>query len=319
VMQVVPILHTLIHSISTLRVFIAKDLKTNENRNSALKTLIEVKKKFSDGIPLLDPIEDMRIDDPNFVKLIRKVENLEDKFFSNQIYKKGKQENPDYLLFCDKMKLEDEISFIKKQLKQTEEIILKAELKAMKRVLRRLGYTNSEDIIEIKGRVACEINAGDELVVSELIFAGVFNDLSIEQTCALLSCFVFQEKVDGNIKLRDELATPYQQLQETAKRIITISQECKLPLDPEEYLQRFSPHLMQVVYAWAKGATFLEICAMTDIFEGSIIRCMRRLEELLRQLAAASKAIGNSELENKFSDGIAKIKRGVIFAASLYL
>jgi len=56
-----------------------KDLKTNENRNSALKTLIEVKKKFSEGIPLLDPIEDMRIDDPNFVKLIRKDEKLEDK------------------------------------------------------------------------------------------------------------------------------------------------------------------------------------------------------------------------------------------------
>ena len=58
---------------------------------------------------------------------------------------------------------------------------------------------------------------------------------------------------------------------------------------------------------------------MTDIFEGSVIRCMRRLEELLRQLSSAAKAIGNSELENKFSDGIAKIKRDIVFAASLYL
>ena len=58
---------------------------------------------------------------------------------------------------------------------------------------------------------------------------------------------------------------------------------------------------------------------MTDVFEGSIIRCMRRLEELLRQLASASKAIGNDELETKFNSAIAMIKRDIIFAASLYL
>ena len=36
---------------------------------------------------------------------------------------------------------------------------------------------------------------------------------------------------------------------------------------------------------------------------GSVIRCMRRLEELLRQMCQASKAIGNTELENKFAEG----------------
>ena len=32
---------------------------------------------------------------------------------------------------------------------------------------------------------------------------------------------------------------------------------------------------------------------MSDVFEGSIIRCMRRLDEMLKQLADASKTIGN--------------------------
>lgn len=30
---------------------------------------------------------------------------------------------------------------------------------------------------------------------------------------------------------------------------------------------------------------------------------MRRLEELLRQMCSAAKAIGNTELENKFAEG----------------
>jgi ATP-dependent RNA helicase DOB1 len=57
---------------------------------------------------------------------------------------------------------------------------------------------------------------------------------------------------------------------------------------------------MPVVYAWALGAKFSQICKLTDVFEGSIIRAMRRLEELLRQLSTASKSIGNTELEEKF-------------------
>jgi ATP-dependent RNA helicase DOB1 len=58
---------------------------------------------------------------------------------------------------------------------------------------------------------------------------------------------------------------------------------------------------------------------MTDIFEGSLIRAMRRLEELLRQLVSAAKYMGNSELENKFAVAITAIKRDIVFAASLYL
>jgi len=46
---------------------------------------------------------------------------------------------------------------------------------------------------------------------------------------------------------------------------------------------------------------------------------MRRLEELLRQLCSAANSIGNSELEEKFLTGIQKIKRDIVFSASLYL
>ena len=62
-------------------------------------------------------------------------------------------------------------------------------------LLYRLGYASAADVIEVKGRVACEISTGDELLLTELIFNGAFNNLTVEQAVALLSCFVFQEKV----------------------------------------------------------------------------------------------------------------------------
>ena len=87
------------------------------------------------------------------------------------------------------------VKAIKKNLRDTDQVILKEELKAMKKVLRRLGFVNREGVVEMKGRVACEINSADELVLTEMIFNGVFNDLAPEQIVALASCFVFQEKV----------------------------------------------------------------------------------------------------------------------------
>ena len=37
-----------------------------------------------------------------------------------------------------------------------------------------------------------------------------------------------------------------------------------------------------------QGSTFAAICEMTDVFEGSIVRFMRRLDELLNQLIKAA-------------------------------
>ena len=65
----------------------------------------------------------------------------------------------------------------------------------------RLGYANAADVIEMKGRVACEISSGDELLLTELMFNGAFNDISVEQQVALLSCFVFQERVCDDDRL----------------------------------------------------------------------------------------------------------------------
>ena len=109
------------------------------------------------------------------------------------------------------------------------------------------------------------------------------------------------------------------QMQDMARRIAKVSRECKLEMEEDDYVERFKPFMMDIVHQWCKGSSFLTICKMTDMFEGSIIRSMRLLEELLRQMVQASKNIGNVELENKFSEAIKLLKRDIVFAASLYL
>lgn len=59
-------------------------------------------------------------------------------------------------------------------------------------VLRMLGYTNAEDAIALKGRVAAEINTTEELVLTELLFEGVLGPLTPAEAVAVLSALVFQ-------------------------------------------------------------------------------------------------------------------------------
>ena len=58
---------------------------------------------------------------------------------------------------------------------------------------------------------------------------------------------------------------------------------------------------------------------MTDVYEGSLIRLFRRLEELLRQMAQAGKVMGSDDLSAKFEEALTKIKRDIVAAQSLYL
>jgi ATP-dependent RNA helicase DOB1 len=115
------------------------------------------------------------------------------------------------------------------------------------------------------------------------------------------------------------LATAYDLLRQTAERIGQVSQDSGLNINIEDYVGNYKPTIMDAVRAWANGATFEETNALTDAYEGVLIRGIRRLHELLKQLKDAAKSVQSTELFNKFEEGIAKIERGIIFAASLYL
>jgi ATP-dependent RNA helicase DOB1 len=49
------------------------------------------------------------------------------------------------------------------------------------------------------------------------------------------------------------------------------------------------------------------------------VRAIRRLEELLRRVAAALRTIGEASLAERFDAAIGRIKRDIVFAASLHL
>ena len=316
---VVPVNLNLVQKISSVKVFIPKDVKSRDNRKVVLKSLKEVKKRFKeDKIPLLDPIKDMKITEKEFKDIVKRIAAFEKRLESHPLH--GNADLKAALeRYGEKDKLSRRVEDAKSKVKQAKSLLRMTELKCMKRVLRRLGYCSTGDVIEVKGRIACELSSADELLLTEMIFDGLFNDLTAAQSAAVLSCFVFDEKSTEMPRLSETLTGPLRKMQEMARRIAKVSRDCKLDVDEEAYVESFKPFMMDVVHEWCNGASFAQLCKMTDVFEGSIIRCMRRLEELLRQMVQAAKNIGNADLENKFAEAIKLLKRDIIFAASLYL
>jgi ATP-dependent RNA helicase DOB1 len=153
----------------------------------------------------------------------------------------------------------NKIRAAKKKISTALSIIQLDELKCRKRVLRRLGFINEAEVVQLKARVACEISTGDELMLAELLFNRFFNEMSPEVCAAVLSCFVFEEKTNETASLKEELAKPLREIQAQARIIAKVSQESKLPVNEEEYVQTFKWQLMEVMYAWAKGKSFAEI------------------------------------------------------------
>merc|ERR1712232_476818 len=227
---------------------------------------------------------------------------------------------PEYLqAFERKIKIHTQLQELDKQINQSRFTVMNDDLRAMRRTLRRLEYIDRNGVVQLKGRMACEIASADEILMAEIVFQNVFADMDANNIIALCSCLVFDEKSEDPITNNLDLMKAFDTCKGIARNIAEVMIENKLPIDVEEYVSRLRPQVMDVVLGWLEGKKFFEILNQCNLYEGSIVRVIRQLEELVRELAGAAHTIGNTELEKKLLEGRERLRRGIIFAASLYL
>eukprot|EP00760_Papus_ankaliazontas_P030055 PhM_4_TR458/c0_g1_i1/m.31146/K12598/MTR4, SKIV2L2; ATP-dependent RNA helicase DOB1 len=315
--------------ISRLRVAVPEDRRfPAEERVKQHKSLRKLLTRHPNGLPALDPVTEMKIPGEKFAKTCKRIEKLQELLHKNPL-SAGDAAPEDlrraYAMFQTKKELEDEMLVLNAELEKLKHVVLNDELDKMMRVLRRLDYVSEDNILLRKGRIACEITTSDqdELLLTELLFRGVFNDMETEMIVALLSCLVNVHKTPDSFNPDDKFHVPLRQLYDVNQRLHKVAMDAGLIADTasESGAEKIMPSLIDLTYKWAKGCKFVEIVGTTDAYEGDIVRMMRRLEELLRQLASAARspAVGSMALSERFLDGITKIKRDIVFASSLYL
>ncbi|XP_051134448.1 DExH-box ATP-dependent RNA helicase DExH11 isoform X2 [Andrographis paniculata] len=268
--------------------------------------------------PALDPMKDLKLRDVEVVEAYYKWTNLMHKMAQNKCH--GCTKLTENLKLARELnKHKEEVNALKFQMSD-EALQQMPDFQGRIDVLKEIGCIDADLVVQIKGRVACEMNSGEELICTECLFENQLSDLEPEEAVAIMSAFVFQQKNTSEPSLTPKLAEAKQRLYDTAIRLGELQAKFKLAVDPQEYAhENLKFGLVRVVYEWAKGTPFADICELTDVPEGMIVRTIVRLDETCREFRNAAAIMGNSALHKKMEIASNAIKRDIVFAASLYI
>ncbi|KAG0416243.1 hypothetical protein HPB47_006581 [Ixodes persulcatus] len=270
--------------------------------------LLEVVEAHPKDLPAINVTKDMRIQAMDSVDLVQRCQMLEEKLLSSDClgcplfethFDQGRR----------RQRLTEELARMRHLLSE-ESLASMPDYQNHVLALEKLGYLEPEGALTLKGRVARALSS-HEVMLTELLLQESLLTLGAPEVAALFSSFVFEQRTE------DELAV--HKFGEVARRIGKVQRECGFDEPPDQFVEQFSFGLCNVVYHWAKGMHFAHIMELTKTQEGIIVRCIQRLDELLKDVRTAAGIVGNPELRAKMEEASRLIRRDIVFAASLYL
>uniref|UniRef100_A0A8C1VX86 SKI2 homolog, superkiller viralicidic activity 2-like n=1 Tax=Cyprinus carpio TaxID=7962 RepID=A0A8C1VX86_CYPCA len=283
--------------------------------STATQELLRLAEANPNGITTLDPVNDLHLKAVDVVEGVMRHRVLQDCLkdfhcihsptFTEQFARVQErmcvQEELDKLLF----------------LVSDQSLTLLPEYHQRIKVLEALQYVDSTGAVQLKGRVACQISS-HELLLTELLFENTLSPLAPEESAALLSCLIFTQNTQIDPHITSTLQEGINQVLNVAQRIGELQRDCGIPQTAEDFVAQFKFGLTEVVYCWARGMPFAEIAQLTDVQEGTIVRCIQRLDEVLKEVRQAARIVGDSVLGSKMERASLAIRRDIVFTASLY-
>jgi ATP-dependent RNA helicase HelY len=172
-------------------------------------------------------------------------------------------------------------------------------------VLDQLGYISNGEVAT-PGKMLAKIYGETDLLISESVREGVFNQLSAVDLVAVISCFIYESRNDEAAKVpRGDVAVALGKISKIYGRIYEIENDHNLePMRAPDF--GFS----WAAQRWASGNSLTAVLKDNDLTVGDFVRNMKQIVDLLRQLRGAA-----FELEPLIDQALDKIDRGVVIYA----
>ncbi|KAI4880050.1 hypothetical protein NFI96_019916 [Prochilodus magdalenae] len=283
--------------------------------STATQELLRFAEANPDGIATLDPVNDLHLKGVDVVEGVMRQRVLQDSLKDFQCTH-SPTFTEQFARVQERMSLQEELDrllFLVSDMSLT----LLPEYNQRIKVLKELKYIDETDAVQLKGRVACQISS-HELLLTELLFENTLSPLAPEESAALLSCLVFTQNTQIEPHIPNTIQEGIDRVLCVAQRIGELQRECGLAQTAEDYVSQFKFGLTEVVYCWARGMPFAEIAQLTDVQEGTVVRCIQRLDEVLKEVRQAARIVGDSVLGSKMERASLAIRRDIVFTASLY-
>ncbi|XP_019726405.1 superkiller complex protein 2 isoform X1 [Hippocampus comes] len=283
--------------------------------STATQELLRLAEANAGGIATLDAVNDLQLKSVDVVEASMRLRVLQDSLREfNCIHSPTFTEQ--FAKVKERMSVQEELDKLL-FLVSDQSLSLLPEYHQRIKVLQSLQYVDSGGAVQLKGRVACQISS-HELLLTELLFENALSPLAPEESAALLSCLVFTQNTQVEPHITNTLQEGIDRVLSVAQRIGELQRDCGLPQTAEEFVGQFKFGLTEVVYCWARGMPFAEIAQLTDVQEGTVVRCIQRLDEVLKELRQAARIVGDSVLGSKMEKASLAIRRDIVFTASLY-
>ncbi len=173
-----------------------------------------------------------------------------------------------------------------KEMQLTKEIDLQRDIFwnkfiSHKKVLEQFGYI-SNDFPTDKGKTVSQIRSENELFLAEIIFSDVLNDLTPAELASVI-CAITTEDMRADMYSELPLC---QKVRKTLNKIKDIRRKLDRAqndnnIDDDMYINSFYCALIEM---WANGAEWDDIVDQVEMGEGDIVRCFKRVVDVLRQL-----------------------------------
>lgn len=148
-------------------------------------------------------------------------------------------------------------------------------------VLSIYGYLQ-DDFPTDKGKTASQIRSENELFLAEIIFSGVLDNLTPAELASVI-CAITTEDMRADmysqLPLSQKVRKTLNKIKDIRRKLERVQNENNV--DDCMYINSFYCALIEM---WANGAEWDEIINQVEMGEGDIVRCFKRVVDILRQL-----------------------------------
>ncbi|XP_033109857.1 helicase SKI2W-like [Anneissia japonica] len=222
-----------------------------------------------------------------------------------------------YETFENQQILKEEIAKVEEELSERP-LLLLPQFQQRQKVLKSLRYLNNDMEIQQKGIVACKFSH-HEIILTEIIFGRILDDLRPEEIAAVLSCIVYNGEKESMVT--EAIKKKIQAIQNIAKNIAAHEKKYNKEFDVKDYVEQFKPGFADVVFEWASGKEFEDIIKLAGrITEGEIVNKIQQLINTCREMHDACIIINrNSRFAVMVNAASNLLKRDIFTVPSLYI
>jgi len=201
---------------------------------------------------------------------------------------------------------------IKSDIENMEKYIT-VELDRILSMLKEFEYIK-DDKVTIKGMMASQVNQCQELLLTEMVYQGVFKDLTVEEVVGVLAIFADCKNVGTEVNIpTNKIKIAIEQTEKIAEYLWKAEEKLGIRLDSEWEISR---SLVGVAYNWVKKG---DIPSGDIIFEGEFIKEMIKICHIGEELEILFDITQNNVMKVIVSDIKSRLMREIVCCDSLYI